>query len=143
MRNRDKRIYEFKTLNNEVATSRPDQTFVLSTYHNEDWDYQCGLRRTQSKCQYRRIHPCFDKFRLELFARLGQVNLLVDPKWGEVDFIFSWVDYEAKAAATTKLHGEAKQQGFLAAQVYLGMLDDLARNPYDLQYYQNRDSKEY
>jgi hypothetical protein len=67
----------------------------------------------------------------------------VDPKWGEVDCIFPWAVYEAKAAATTKLHEEAKEQIFLAAQVYLGMLDDLARNPYDLQYYQNSDSKEY
>jgi hypothetical protein len=87
-----------------------------------------------------KFHESLSKRRLDDLindSRPG-TGLVVDGKWGETGLIFPWAVYEAKRADS--LDKSAQKQVLHAAQIYLGMLDDLARKPLNVDEYQSEQS---
>jgi hypothetical protein len=86
-------------------------------------------------------HPSLSKERIEKQMNERECGLIVDGTWGKSDIIFPWGVYEAKRRAIS--YRDSECQIYEALMVYLGMLDDLARNPNDCNHYQYEDSEEY
>jgi hypothetical protein len=68
-------------------------------------------------------------------------GLIVDGEWGKTDILFPFAVYEAKKRTTTYDH--AKSQIYHACKSYLGMMDDLARDPTDVSKYQSKESEHH
>ena len=68
-----------------------------------------------------------------------ECGLVVDGIWGESTIVFPFAVYEAKKpSGTTK---QAEDQAYHALRTYLGMLDDLGRDPTDISKYQSKESE--
>ena len=74
------------------------------------------------------------KERLQKQLHHRNCGLVVDPRWGNVDLIFPFATYEAKKKK--KSLEDAERQLLEAGSIYLGMLDDLQRDPYQHDQYQ-------
>jgi hypothetical protein len=143
-----KRVYEYISPTHEEGASGiksriPDQTLGLATYQDSSFDrhwctkYKEWKRNPRPHSLDEVFHASLRKSRLSKLIHDGRSGLVVDGKWGEVDLIFPWGVYEAKKAG--QKYEQAKKQVFHAAQIYLGMLDDLARNPEDVSEAQSED----
>lgn len=154
----EKRPYEYLSSNTDgeepTIMKTPDQTFGLATYWNDISEAYLskGLRmfKTRGMDKYAgdlqlyneefKFHKSLSKRRLDDLindSRPG-TGLVVDGKWGETGLIFPWAVYEAKKA--DNLDKSAQKQVLHAAQIYLGMLDDLARKPLNVDEYQSEQS---
>jgi hypothetical protein len=75
--------------------------------------------------------------RLRALAEHHKCGLIVDPRWGEANLVFPWAVYEVKKDTWNDTFSgkgvvdfqSAEAQIYQAAQMFLGMLDDLARDP--------------
>lgn len=112
--------------NVSVKWRTPDITLGLGTYYNEALEHDCG-GTCELGTRLPGIHWSLSKERLRKQMYSRKCGLVVDPKWGHVDLIFPWVVYEAKRRSTS--YEQAESQIYHAAQIYLAMLDDLARDP--------------
>jgi hypothetical protein len=89
-------------------------------------------------------HQSPNRDRLKKQLELRDSGLVLDPKRDVVDLLFPWGVYEAKKAifkSTEKFAGivfskHAEKQLNHAFQMYLGMLDDLTRDPECPEIYQ-------
>lgn len=79
--------------------------------------------------------------RIDLQMHDRQCGLIVDGLWGESNLIFPFAVYEAKKRVSA--WEQAEDQVYHAFQVYLAMLDDLARDPSDVTRYQCKESEDY
>lgn len=70
-----------------------------------------------------------------------QCGLIVDGVWGKTDLLFPFAVYEAKKRAINST--QAEDQIHHACRTYLGMLDDLVRNPDNVAEYQTEESSKY
>jgi hypothetical protein len=68
-------------------------------------------------------------------------GLIFDGVWGKTDIFSPFAVYEAKKRTTT--YDQAKNQIYHACKTYLGMMDDLARDPADVSKYQPKESKHH
>jgi hypothetical protein len=127
-----------------VKERRPDQTFGLASFQDNISVGRQGLRNSSTSAE----SSSFDiEFPTALFKSrlLNQVychstGLVVDGLWGDVDLVFPWGVFEAKKTSRACDDDAAKKQIFRAAEIYLGMLDDLARSPHNVDEYQNSES---
>ena len=131
---RDKTPYTYKitdptTMKVSLRKRYPDITFGLATLWDEVVQHQIKHKNGEISCDldHTEGHPSLTKERIQkqLFHR--RCGLIVDPRWGSVDLIFPWAIFEAKKS-TVPLH-EALSQLYDGTSAYLGMLDDLARDP--------------
>jgi hypothetical protein len=150
----EKRPYEYLSSNIDggetITMKTPDQTFGLATYWNDISEaylskdlrmfFARGMDRYAGEVKLHneqfKFHESLSKRRLDDMindSRPG-TGLIVDGKWGDTGLIFPWAVYEAKK--TDSLDKAAQKQVLHAAQIYLGMLDDLARKPFDVDEYQ-------
>jgi hypothetical protein len=154
----EKRPYEFlsSTLDGEELTvvRTPDQTFGLATYWNDiseaylskdrhTYKMRCMDKYARDLQLYNKesgFHESLSKNRLDNLTHDSRpgTGLVLDGKWGENGLIFPWAVYEAKKADNSDK--PAQRQVFQATQIYLGMLDDLARKPEDTDEYQSEQS---
>jgi hypothetical protein len=142
--NSDKRPYEFLEEKNGrrlVQKRIPDATLGFRSYI--DSDLQHGYTCTETDCKIDHIHHQPHKSLLERRLK-NQMNnqqcgLIVDGVWGKTDILFPFAVYEAKKKTTT--YEQAKNQIYHACQTYLGMMDDLARDPKDVSKYQSKESE--
>lgn len=124
----------------ELKCKIPDATMGLATY----------LRRA-SGLNNPEAHESLFRDGLDKQLRLRECGLVVDPKWGKTDLIFPWAVYEAKKEncnyfgknGRRKFSKEADLQLNDAYRMYLGMLDDLMRNPADPEKYQKNCESRY
>lgn len=142
----DKRAYEFIERNSAAGPSSvkkrvPDATMGLRAYTD--------LMKRVPLCEREECvidhgpeaHDKLDKEKLLTMTREGECGLVVDGVWGKAEVIFPWGVYEAKRKGINPEHAE--DQVVHAARAYLGMLDDLARDPEDVTKYQFKDSCDY
>jgi hypothetical protein len=154
----EKRPYEYLSSNIDgeepIAMKTPDQTFGLATYWNDIFEAYTSkdLRMFKTRgmdwyageiklCNEQfKFHKSLSKRRLDDMINDNRpgTGLVVDGKWGETGLIFPWAVYEAKK--TDNLDRSAQKQVLHAAQIYLGMLDDLARKPLHVDEYQCKQS---
>lgn len=80
--------------------------------------------------------------RLRSLLSNPECGLVVDGLWGETELLFPFAVYEAKKGIHTSGE-EAEKQVFHAFKTYLAMLDDLARNPDDINQYQTEESSRF
>ncbi len=128
---------------NVVKTRIPDATIGLKSY--DDYDMKRGYVCNLEGCEedYSSLQP--DK-NLSQGALLSMMHnrlcgLIVDGVWGKTDLVFPFAAYEAKKRARS--YEAAEEQIYHACRTYLAMLDDLARNPDDIEKYQTEDSTRY
>jgi hypothetical protein len=110
----------------------PDMTFGLASYGKDKLRYKeesCGDGSQND------LHCTLIRERLQRQMFHKPCGLLVDPRWGHCRLLFPWAVYEAKKTAATWEKAEA--QLYETASVYLGMLDDLCRDPNDPSQYQD------
>ncbi|KAF1952880.1 hypothetical protein CC80DRAFT_596299 [Byssothecium circinans] len=137
----DKTPYQYRYTDPRTSTATirkryPDITFGLATCWNAAVQHQIKERNGEITCDHDHIesHPSLTKERIfkQLFHR--GCGLVVDPRWGAVDLIFPWAIFEAKK--TSEPLQDAERQLYEGASIYLGMLDDLARDPKSPDKYQ-------
>jgi hypothetical protein len=147
---RDKRPYYYQVKYTEPADSdnplkwrTPDLTLGLATYPSNAVEHEEKTPSTDAPgwSVSRGAHWSLCKDRLRTQVGCPETGLIVDGKWGEVDLVFPWAVYEAKKRSTS--YEDAEYQVFHAANVYLGMLDDLARSPDDPTKFQTSESDKY
>lgn len=128
---------------NPLKWRTPDLTLGLATYHKNEVEHEEKEPSTAGPgwSLSRGAHSSLCKERLKDQVTCPKTGLIVDGRWGEVNLIFPWAVYEAKKRATSC--DAAEYQVFHAAQVYLGMLEDLARNPDDPTQFQTPESDKY
>src|ERR1700761_7565832 len=143
---RDKTPYTYKTMDpttmkESLQKRYPDITFVLSTAWDASVQHQVRHKAGQTSCEETHIeaHPSLSRERIhkQLFHR--RCGLIADPKWGSVDLVFPWAIFEAKKS-TVPLD-EAEAQLHEGSSIYLGMMDDLTRDPKDPNRYQDTGGK--
>jgi len=131
---RDKTLYTYKitdptTMKVSLQKRYPDITFGLATVWDAAVQHQIKHKNGEISCDqhHTRAHPSLTKERIhkQLFHR--RCGLIVDPRWGSVDLIFPWAIFEAKKSTVPLV--DAEDQLHEGTSVYLGMLDDLARDP--------------
>jgi hypothetical protein len=109
----------------------PDSTIGLRAY--KTWE---------EPFEKNQPHPSLVQERLLTQLNERHCGLIVDGGWGSADLIFPFAVYEAKKEIEISiLH--AADQVYHAHRMYLAMLDDLARNPEDLNKYQTPESGEF
>jgi hypothetical protein len=144
---RDKRPYEFieKDANNNKSVKRriPDATMGLRTYSDSDLEHGYTCNVVDCKVNHDSMQPNESLLDYRIDAQMydKQCGLIVDGIWGESNLIFPFAVYEAKKRAST--WEKAEDQVYHAFQVYLAMLDDLARDPLDVTRYQSEESARY
>ncbi|UKZ53379.1 hypothetical protein TrVGV298_007171 [Trichoderma virens] len=140
----DKRKYKFveeDTDGNEIVKTRiPDATFGLTTYDSSAIDLNREFMVAGYQADYSNKQPDdrLSKDRLKAMTHNPQCGLVVDGVWGEADIVFPFAVYEAKKRVED--YEDAKQQIQHACQIYLSMLDDLARDPKNVAKYQTEGS---
>ncbi|KAL5087463.1 hypothetical protein Trisim1_007861 [Trichoderma cf. simile WF8] len=143
----DKRPYEFldvdKAGKKTVKKRIPDATFGLRSYDTFflKRGYTCDV--PDCKEDHATMQP--DKRLLDgdLLSMMHdpQCGLIVDGVWGKTDLLFPFAVYEAKKRAINST--QAEDQIHHACRTYLGMLDDLVRNPDNVAEYQTEESSKY
>ena len=106
-------------------------TFGLATMSNRTAQSQPEFS-DGSKVEY---NDSLIKERLHKQLHHRNCGLVVDPRWGHVDLIFPFAVYEAKKKK--KSLDDAERQLLEAGSIYLGMLDDLQRDPHNHDRYQS------
>ena len=120
------------TGNRTLVKRTPDGTFALAT-HERGWHIDPSLNAgvfRQDRLQRLLLHP--------------KCGLISDPKWGQTDMAFPFGVYEAKGSAGGCK--KARRQACAGAQLYLNMLDRLAKTPgppSESNEYQTRSSHEF
>ncbi|TRX87833.1 hypothetical protein FHL15_011273 [Xylaria flabelliformis] len=143
----DKRPYEYIVRDeNGVSTVKkriPDATLGLRTYDNYDLKrgYQCTI--DDCKVDHSSMQPDKRLSRDDLSNMMhdGSCGLIVDGVWGKTNPVFPFAVYEAKKRASN--YGAAEEQIYHACRTYLAMLDDLARDPDNVNRYQTSESSKY
>lgn len=144
---RDKRPYEFveRGVDGTSSVKRriPDATMGLRTYIRSDLDHGYTCDVVDCKINHDSMQPnktlLESRIRTQMYDR--QCGLTVDGIWGESNLIFPFAVYEAKKSYDT--WEQAEDQIYHAFKVYLGMLDDLARDPTNVTEYQTEESARY
>lgn len=94
-----------------------DATFGLATFKPADYpDYPNSLDLWS-----------LDRDCLESLLFHRHCGLISDPRWGDVDLVFSFAVYEAKGRSGDPR--EARRRACSAGAVHLDMLDNLAKKP--------------
>jgi len=128
--------------NNEPCVKRriPDATMGLRTYTHIE--IECGHQCVDDDCNMnhhsKQPSEALLDYRMFSQMRYRQCGLVVDGIWGEANLVFPFAVYEAKKSVET--WEQAEDQIFHAFQVYLAMLDDLARDPIDVTRYQSKEN---
>lgn len=137
----DKRKYKFVEEDADkkkiVKARIPDATFGLTTYDPRALYVSRDFLAAGHQADYSNKQPDdrLSQHRLKSMTNNTSCSLVVDGVWGDADLVFPFAVYEAKKRTTD--HQEAKQQIQHACQIYLSMLDDLARNPDNVAEYQS------
>lgn len=135
-------LREGDKLSARVKDRRPDQTFGLASYDDSNPPNHAAKQdryfSTRAASQETDFPKALFKSRLLKQVYCNSTGLVVDGLWGDVDLVFPWGVYEAKR--TAQAYEAVKEQIFRAARIYLGMLDDLARSPDNIDEYQKPDS---
>ncbi|PTB49435.1 hypothetical protein M431DRAFT_10020 [Trichoderma harzianum CBS 226.95] len=137
----DKRKYKFVEEDADkkkiVKARIPDATFGLTTYDPRALYVSRDFLDAGHQADYSNKQPDdrLSQHRLKSMTNNTSCSLVVDGVWGDADLVFPFAVYEAKKRTTD--HQEAKQQIQHACQIYLSMLDDLARNPDNVAEYQS------
>lgn len=121
----------------------PDATLGLTTFDDFALERCFGCSVTDCKEQHGEKQPDrrLSQDRLHDMMHNPQCGLVVDGAWGKTDLAFPYAVYEAKKRGAG--YDEAKQQIYHACRTYLGMLDDLVRDPDNVAEYQTKNSKNY
>ncbi|KAB2101825.1 hypothetical protein AG0111_0g9655 [Alternaria gaisen] len=143
----DKRPYEFieEDADNKWSFKRriPDATMGLRTYDasNLKHGYVCEVDGCTANHDSMQPNKSLLDTRIDLQMHDRRCGLIVDGLWGESNLIFPFGVYEAKKRAFA--WEQAEDQVYHAFQVYLAMLDDLARDPSEVTKYQCEESTDY
>ncbi|KAK0101801.1 hypothetical protein ONS95_006951 [Cadophora gregata] len=142
----DKRAYEFVTQNADGEISPvnkriPDATMGLRAYNEITKNVPLCAREDCVIDHGPEAHDKLHTDNLLALVKQGQCGLVVDGVWGKAEVVLPWGVYEAKREDVNP--NDAEDQVVHAARTYLGMLDDLARNPEDVTKYQFEDSCNY
>lgn len=139
---RDKRKYKFveedidgtKTVKKRI----PDATFGLTTYDSDALHLNHEFMAAGYQADYSNKQPDdrLSQDRLRDMMYNSMCSLVVDGAWGEASIVFPFAVYEAKKRVED--YEDARQQIQHACQIYLSMLDDLARDPYNVAKYQTK-----
>ncbi|KAI0186044.1 hypothetical protein EV127DRAFT_463483 [Xylaria flabelliformis] len=143
----DKRPYEYIVRDENgaptVKKQIPDATLGLRTY--DDYDLKRGYKCRIDGCKvdHSSMQPDKRLSRDDLSSMMHDEScgLIVDGVWGKTNLVFPFAVYEAKKRASN--YEAAEEQIFHACRAYLAMLDDLARNPDDVNRYQTSESSKY
>lgn len=126
-----------------VRIKIPDATIGLVSY--DDYDMKRGYFCDMEGCEddHSSMQPDKNLSKDALLSMMNdrQCGLIVDGVWGKTNLVFPFAVYEAKKRAESYKSAEA--QIYHACRTYLAMLDDLARNPDDIEKYQTEDSDRY
>lgn len=121
----------------------PDATIGLKSY--DDYFLKRGYVCSATDCEedHSSMQPDKRLSERKLQAMMHDHNcgLVVDGVWGKTDLLFPFAVYEAKKKAT--YYQQAEEQIYHACRTYLAMLDDLARDPNNINEYQTEESSRY
>ncbi|KAL7946740.1 hypothetical protein V8C42DRAFT_318683 [Trichoderma barbatum] len=140
----DKRKYKFVEKDADgakiVKKRIPDATFGLTTYDSSALQLNEEFTAAGFQADYSNKQPddLLSQDRLRSMMHNPMCSLVVDGAWGEANIAFPFAVYEAKKRIED--YGEARRQIQHACQIYLSMLDDLARKPDDVSRYQTKKS---
>lgn len=144
----DKRPYEFREADKDgsnVSVKRkiPDATIGLRAYSELDIEtgFRCELKDCKDDHSALAPHPALAKEDILEMMNEPECGLVVDGIWGKADIIFPWAVYEAKKRAIS--YDQSEAQIYHALRVYMGILDDLARDPNYVGRYQTPNSDQY
>lgn len=128
---------------NVVRIKIPDATIGLVSYDDYDLErgYICDVEGCEDDHSSMQPDENLSKEALHSMMHDRQCGLIVDGVWGKTNLVFPFAVYEAKKRAGS--YEEAEGQIYHACRTYLAMLDDLARNPDDIEKYQTEDSNKY
>ncbi|KAL7905381.1 hypothetical protein GGI35DRAFT_460569 [Trichoderma velutinum] len=140
----DKKAYKFVEEDSDgkkiVKTRTPDATFGLATYDLKTLHRNREFMAAGYQANYisRELDDRLSQHRLKSMTNNLNCSLVVDGSWGNANIVFPFAVYEAKKKEAD--YRNAKQQVQHALQIYLSMLDDLARSPNDVTKYQSANS---
>ncbi|QYT02929.1 hypothetical protein H0G86_009911 [Trichoderma simmonsii] len=140
----DKKAYKFVEEGTDgkkiVKTRTPDATFGLATYDPKTLHLNRQSMATGYQADYinKELDERLSQDRLKSMTNNLNCSLVVDGSWGNANIVFPFAVYEAKKREAD--YRNAKQQIQHACQIYLSMLDDLARNPDNVAKYQSANS---
>ncbi|UKZ53378.1 hypothetical protein TrVGV298_007170 [Trichoderma virens] len=135
----DKRPYKFAETDDNgklcVKTRIPDATFGIRFFQNiGDPAYRQDVKKKPV--------PLLCDNRLRRMMLNPECGLVVDGMWGETSLIFPFAAYEAKSGNEWNDFAVTRQI-YDACRTYLAMLDDLARNPNNINEYQTNESSRF
>lgn len=121
----------------------PDATLGLRAYDDYDLKrgYVCEVPDCKEDHSSKQPDKRLSQDRLKAMMHNHECALVVDGVWGKTDLIFPFAVYEAKKRPTS--YEAAENQIYHACKTYLAMLDDLARNPDEVDEYQTEESDKY